>query len=87
MGCPHQGSDNIDLLRIVASILEPIGHKNAVLLEQLTPHSQFLRNLQNNYLAVSLAFETTFFYEMLQTPVGLGIKRMVGLFLDDLIYE
>lgn len=82
MGTPHQGTDKISYLKIIRKIMAIyLGqYANDKLLDDLRPYSPFLEELQDTYNAISMDFDTTFFYETLPTPVRpQGVLVMVCL--------
>lgn len=77
LGTPHQGGNGVNLAQIVTSVMSLFTYTNQKVLDHISPNSDWLQELQSRYNAISLDFETVFFYETwkMGTPVGKILVR------------
>lgn len=79
LGTPHQGTNSADwgnLILNIKSIIRPTSH---TLLQHLQPESEALQLQQTQFGPIGRQFDIKCFYEMYETPVLWGGKKMVGM--------
>lgn len=64
MGTPHQGGEGLTILDAVTRVLSLVSYTNLALIEKIKPNSDWLRDLQERYSAISRDFRTVCGYEL-----------------------
>ena len=76
-GTPHSGTNGVELLRFMNTLMSIYLNTNDVVLKHLKANSQELENIQKDYLSASGKIDAIFFYEEYATPIIGGRREMV----------
>jgi hypothetical protein len=81
MGTPHQGSNGVQLGRVLANVASVVMAADDRLLKHLERDSEWLQQQLGQYASISNDFVTKYAFEEYATPTVLGRRIMVRDFV------
>jgi len=77
-GTPHRGSDaGATLVPLILNVMSIYTRTDSKLVDSLRPQAEAIQSQLDYYIPISEDFKTVCFYERKETPIKIGIKKMI----------